>query len=220
MNGNPARAVAAVLAAAVLGVPHIARTAHNDEGDVPYLSALENEVLHEQNLARTNPAQYAHYVAAWLDYYEGKLRREPGRTPIQTIEGKRGVVRAVRFLQSQQPLPPLVPSQGLTRAAHDHVVDTGATGGMGHIGSDNSEPGDRVSRYGTWYGRVGENITYGGWTARELIIRLIIDDGIPDRGHRANIFNPEFHLTGVSFGRHAEYGTMCVITYAAEFDER
>lgn len=216
---NRARAAAAALLIVVIVAPHAARP-RAGKGDVPYLSELENEILREQNLARTHPARYAGYVAAWLDDYDGKLRRTPGRRPVQTVEGKRGVVRAVRFLQSQQPLPPLSPSRGLSRAAHDHVVDTGATGGMGHIGSDNSEPGDRVSRYGTWYGRVGENITYGGWTARELIIRLIIDDGIPDRGHRANLFNSEFRLTGVSFGRHAEYGTMCVITYAAEFDER
>jgi uncharacterized protein YkwD len=195
-----------------------ARTEHSD--NVDYLSDLENEVLREHNLARTNPGKYATYVAEWLQYYHGKKRTIPGRLPIQTTEGKRGVIAAVRFLEAQDPLPPLRASQGLARAAHDHVEDTGKKGWLGHLGSDDSEPADRVNRYGTWYGRVGENITYGGWDARELVVRLIIDDGIPNRGHRKNVFNPDFTLAGIAFGHHETYGSMCVITYAAEFEER
>jgi hypothetical protein len=210
--------ILAALALAVLFVPRATATAA-DAVTAPYLSEFEREVLREQNLARTDPGRYANYVADWLQYYHGKVRQLPGGLRINTIEGKRGVVRAVRFLQAQEPLPPLSPSAGLSRAARDHVVDTGAKGWMGHFGSDGSEPADRISRYGKWYGRVGENITYGGTAARELVIRLIIDDGIPDRGHRENIFNPQFTLSGVAFGLHDEYGTMCVISYAAEFEE-
>jgi uncharacterized protein YkwD len=206
---------AVVAGIVVLSTADTARTQSNAD----HLSDLEKEVLHEHNLARTNPGQYAKYVAEWLQYYHGKMRRVPGRLPIQTAEGRPGVVAAVRFLEAQDSLPPLVPSQGLARAARDHVEDTGEKGWMGHVGSDDSEPADRVSRYGKWYGRVGENITYGGWDARELVIRLIIDDGIPERGHRQNIFNPDFTFAGVSFGHHNTYGSMCVITYAAEFEE-
>ncbi len=41
-----------------------------------------------------------------------------------------------------------------------------------------------------------------------------------DRGHRLNLFSPEYRLAGVAFGEHRDYGTMCVITYAAEFESR
>ena len=50
----------------------IART--QSTPDASYLSDLEKEVLHEHNLARTNPAQYAKYVAEWLKYYKGKKK--------------------------------------------------------------------------------------------------------------------------------------------------
>jgi len=207
-------AAVAVLAAAMMvaGAAPVDRRGR-ERGDI------ESEVLREQNLARTDPHRYADYVEAWLPYYHGKTRLLPGEPSIRTIEGKEGVRDAVEFLRAQTPLPPLKPSQGLALAARDHVEDAGRKGWMGHIGSDDSEPADRVSRYGKWYRRVGENITYGGSVARELVIRLIIDDGIPDRGHRANIFNPEFTLTGAAFGLHADYGTMCVITYAADYEE-
>ena len=184
-----------------------------------YLSEHENEILREQNLARSDPAAYAEIVEEWLEYYRGRRRFLPGRRPVLTNEGVDAGEEAIRFLLVQEPVPPLAASQGLSKAARDHVRDSGPNARMGHIGSDDSEPADRVSRYGKWYGRVGENITYGGYGARELVIRLIIDDGIEDRGHRRNIFNPQYRIAGVSFGDHRGYRTMCVITYAAEFEE-
>jgi len=210
-------ALTCTLAVVPVTPSHTAGTAGTEYAK--YLSEHENEILREHNLARTDPAAYAKIVEEWREYYRGRRRFLPGRRPVWTNEGVEAVEEAMRFLLVQAPVPPLVASQGLSKAARDHVRDSGPNGGMGHIGSDESEPADRVNRYGKWYRRVGENITYGGYSARELIIRLIIDDGIEDRGHRRNIFNPQYRMAGVSFGDHRSYRTMCVITYAADFEE-
>ena len=207
-------ATVAIMVAGILLFPTPAEVVTQED----YLADIEVAVLREHNLARTQPDEYADYVEEWLRFYKGHRRRLPGRLPVWTTEGRDAVNEAVAFLRLQEPLPPLQASPGLARAAQAHVRDSGPNGGMGHIGGDGSEPADRVSRFGTWFGRVGENITYGGAEARELVIRLIIDDGVKDRGHRRNIFNREYRLAGVSFGRHESYGTMCVVTYAAEFD--
>jgi hypothetical protein len=50
---------------------------------------------------------------------------------------------------------------------------------------DGSSIPDRVSRYGEWEAKVGENCDYSSATeGMQIIINLLIDDGIEDRGHR------------------------------------
>ena len=42
-------------------------------------------------------------------------------------------------------------------------------------------------------GRVyGENLAYGTYDAMDTLLALAIDDGAPSRGHRENIFKPDF----------------------------
>lgn len=73
-------------------------------------------------------------------------------------------------------------------ASKDHVMDTGPTGVTGHTGTDGSSPSDRVSKYVKVEGMSGESVAYGDETAEQVMISLMIDDGVPGRGHRLNVF--------------------------------
>ncbi len=196
------------------------RPSHADKWKKPrYLNRVEAEVVREINRARTDPAGYARHFQSWLQYYDGNMRRLPDRTPVRTKEGTDAVHDAIRYLRSAKALHPLEPSRGMSRGARDHVRDMGPSGALGHEGYDDSRAGTRVNRYGNWGKRIGENIAYGGDRARDIVMRLIIDDGVPGRGHRHNIFDPEFYFIGVAFGRHKTYDTMCVITLAGDYTE-
>ena len=98
-----------------------------------------------------------------------------------------------------------------------HVIDQGGYGATGHQGGDNSNPWDRMARFGRWIGTAGENISYGVSSPREIVMNLIVDAGVGNRGHRKNIFYAKFGVAGVACGRHARYGTMCVIDFAGGF---
>jgi uncharacterized protein YkwD len=60
---------------------------------------------------------------------------------------------------------------------------------------------------------IGENIAYGPTSARGMVLQLIIDDGMPDRGHRKNFFTPGFTQAGVACADHPDYQTICVIDF-------
>ncbi|MEY2479657.1 MAG: hypothetical protein QOI04_584 [Verrucomicrobiota bacterium] len=176
-------------------------------------------VVREMNLARQNPALYATFVEELRPYYNGNTLSLPGHTMLRTKEGVRAIDEATKFLRSARPQPALNLSAGMCRAAADHCADQ-ANGRMGHSGSDWSNPGGRISRYGQWSLGWGENIAYGQKSARDIVLALIIDDGVRGRGHRKNIFNPSFAVAGAAVGSHAVYQTVCSIDFAGGYAER
>lgn len=182
-----------------------------------YLTDLEKAVVRELNAVRSNPQGYAKHIKARLKYYNGNRYEYPGQTVLMTMEGASAAQECYEFLMKASPIDTLKPSKGMSLAARDHVEDQGPTGKTGHNGRDGSSPFDRIERYGKWLKIAGENIDYGNDNAREIVIALLIDDGVPSRGHRNNIFNPDFKVVGVACGYHAKYRAMCVMTFAGGF---
>jgi uncharacterized protein YkwD len=185
--------------------------------DVDYLTSLEKDVVLEMNKVRTDPQKYGElYIRPMLRYYSGKNYSVPGQITIVTQEGTSAVNGCITALNRANSVGILIPEKGLSLAAKDHVTDQSETGQTGHNGSDRSTPESRMKRYGIFSGSwtLGENIAYGETTGRNIVCQLLIDDGVPNRGHRTNIMNRAFTQTGVGYGTHTQYRTSCTITYA------
>ena len=99
-------------------------------------------------------------------------------------------------------------------AAKDHTQDTGSKGLTGHEGSDKSLTGERLERYGRWSGGNAENVSYGKDYGINVVMQLLVDDGVPSRGHRRNLFDPDFTKTGSFSGPHTTQRKMTCIVYA------
>ncbi len=188
--------------------------------DTSFAAPIELAVVAELNLARTQPAAYIDILKEYKSHIKGNYLERPGEITVVLNEGAKAVDLAIAFLQKQKPIPPLTLSKGLSLAARDHAKDQGKTGQTGHTGSDKSTMGQRIERYGQWESTAGENIAYGGETARDVVIQLIVDDGVPSRGHRTNIFNEKFLVVGIAFGTHPGYRTVCVQDFAGGYKER
>jgi uncharacterized protein YkwD len=185
--------------------------------NVNYLTGIEKDVVLEMNKARTNPKKYAElYIQPRLRYFNGRNYSVPGQITIVTQEGGAAVHACITALSRADSAGVLRPERGLSRAAKDHVTDQSRTGQIGHDGSDRSTPETRMKRYGAFSGSWtwGENISYGDATGREVVCSLLIDDGVPSRGHRTNIMNRAFTQTGVGYETHTQYRTSCTIDYA------
>jgi uncharacterized protein YkwD len=175
--------------------------------------AAEAGIVAEINRARADPAGYARELRRYRTLYRNGVVWTPGNpVGLRTHEGTAAVDEAIRFLATQAPLPPLAQASHLRRAAADHVADQGASGARGHQGGDGSSPAQRIRRRGGGpYGASGEVIAYGPEDAVSFVRGLIIDDGVPDRGHRILLFSPRFRFAGAACGRHPGWRYMCVV---------
>ncbi|WP_167608827.1 CAP domain-containing protein [Maribellus sediminis] len=193
----------------------------NTAANASYLSSLEKEVIYEINLFRSNPAKYSElYIAPLANYYDSKILRYPGDKSIRTVEGVRALNECVRELKKMSYKPILNPDKSLSLSARDHQLDQQKSGLTGHTGTDHSNLRQRIERYGTWQTRIGENIAYGNSNARQIVVFLLIDDGVRDRGHRATLLNPDFKVVGLACGKHPVYETMCVLDFAGGMIEK
>lgn len=177
----------------------------------PREPTLNDAVLAEINFARAHPQDYARRLLLQpvSDWERGLAdRTDPA-----------AVAEAIAFLQRQAPLPPLRPDDRLTAAALEHVAAQGAAGQTGHEGSNGEAFDARLRRHGVEAQMWGENIAYGPTRPGDVVRELIIDSGVPDRGHRRNIFYATFDTAGVSCGPHRDYAAMCVMDFASRVAE-
>lgn len=185
--------------------------------NVDYLSEVEKDVVLEMNKARSNPALYAEmYISPRIKNFNGKTYNKF----LLTQEGATVVEECAKYMAKAKPLPLLKAEKGLSLAAKDHSSTQGETDKTGHTGIDGSTPFTRIGKYGT-YKTAGENIAYGSTQGREIVVDLLIDDGVANRGHRKNIMNGQFDASGVGFTKkHKTYGSVCVITYAGGYKDK
>jgi len=156
---------------------------------------LEPAVLREINWVRAHPGEFAE-----------QLRDGPET---------RATDEAIDFLQRRAPAPPLQFNDRLRLSAADHAADERRHGAFTHTGSDGSSAGERMHRAGVWAGMMAEEMSAGAASADDVVRQLIIDEDVPDRGHRNDLMDPFLKQAGVGCASHRVYGVICVIDLAS-----
>jgi len=205
-------AVTAVLAMLVLILPvqltaqegvwgswdeNVVRSLHT-ASNIGTLNEEEKKVILFINMARHDGPLFA---STFLDAYltENNI-------------SKNSYVRSLyRDLKKTAGLPHLEPEPDLISTAISHALATGESGRTGHL--DFKKRFEQVM--GNPYGLVAENLSYGYAEAIDIVISLLIDDGIRDLGHRRNMLNPQFNSAGVAIRPHKTYRISCVIDFGS-----
>ena len=156
---------------------------------------IEPAVLAEINYVRAHPQDYA--------------RQLRGAEPTDAT------LEAIDYLESRSPAPPLSLSHGLEVSAARHAADEGEHDAFEHTGTDGSSAGERMRRAGVWAGVMAEVMAAGDESAQAIVRQLIVDEGVPGRGHRKDLLDPYLREAGVGCAPHPEYGTICVVDLAS-----
>ena len=71
-----------------------------------------------------------------------------------------------------------------------------------------------IEKYCEWDGACAENLDFGFRNAENIILNLLIDDGVKERNQRYNLFHPDFKYIGIGIEPHRDYGICIVVGYA------
>lgn len=147
------------------------------------MSDEELQMVKEINLVRSNPKGYVQYIEDYINHL--KLHGDMGSS-IQSAK------ELIGELKSTSPLSILQPMQCVYMAAQKHGLDQKKRGDTDHQGSDGSWPWDRVLRECSSLQDGNENLVGGPDDIRRAVILLLVDDGIPNRGHRKTMLQPNW----------------------------
>jgi uncharacterized protein YkwD len=158
-----------------------------------FQSKKQSETVFYCNLARMNGALFVKTVLRPYCRFTGDTTYTPY---LQSLIGQ---------LNSQKNAQPLKYGLWLSIMAKVHAVKSGIKGRTGHQNFERRLWLTMQFRKGA-----AENCAYGLLHPLDIVIALLIDEGIPGVGHRKNILDPKFKRIGVGFSRHKTFGTNCV----------
>lgn len=185
----------------------------------PLPPSLEEKVLSELNAVRKKPQSYIGHLWEYRKAFDGNQVKLSDGTTLLTKEGLVPVNEAIRELNEALQVTSLDLSRGLSKAARAHLEDLIKTNTSGHSSSDGTPFDKRLAKFGSVNGASAENITYSSKTQKDILMKMIIDDGTANRNHRKNVFNPKFKKIGIATGNHPTYGPVCVVIFAEGFTE-
>lgn len=189
----------------------------NTAKNCSYMSADEREMIYEINRVRSNPKSYLVYINPLLIEAREKLKKY-GKGPknysltyssthgldkndIDTTwhyryeEEVKALNSLVADLSKLKKLSVLQPDTGIYKAACKHAEDQRShEWKLGHTGTDGSNPWDRITRFSPAMSFGNENIAGNSefTIARDIVIQLLVDDGISGYGHRYNLLDPQW----------------------------
>ena len=186
----------------------------NEQEKIDY-NSIQIQLYEELNSLRENPKRYISLIEKQMKTIKknGVLNKENSNLQIQTIEGKAAYEEAIQFLEKQKPVPPLVKDAKLSYAAQDLVKDIGERGVVTHRDKKGQFTSERIEKYCEWESCANEVIEVSSKNPQDILISLLVDDGIKNRSDRKALFQDSYNFVGISSGPHCEYEIVTVFVF-------
>ncbi len=154
-----------------------------------YMTREERKMVDEINLMRSNPPGYVQYVEEYLEDF-----KKSGWGGDQIAREEATGQELIKELKKMSPLSILQPHQELYNVCITHGKDALQKGSLDHNDSKGRSPYDHIIS-NTELTDGTENLAGGMNSVRKTVIMLLIDTGIPNRGHRKALVNPLWNYT-------------------------
>lgn len=167
-------------------------TAANTAANCTYMDSLERDIIKYCNLARLFPKKFARLE---VQNYNGSVEQPE---QYKNSDNKRSLILD---LNASKACGAYSPDSSLTQIAECFQTELATSGKTGHDRKKCSED------------YLAENCSFGKSTAKDIVLQLLIDEGIASLGHRKNILNEKYTQIGVAFGEHKKYRNCCVMDF-------
>jgi hypothetical protein len=160
-----------------------------------YMTQEEKSVIYVLNLARMNPGLFMETVIKSYATYSGNKNLVKSRF-YKSLLSEMGEMKS---------LPLLVPDEKCFQSASCHASSSGKFSYVGHVRQ--TKDCKKTESY------KAECCSYGFSKAIDIIVTLLIDEGVASLAHR-NIMFSLYYKAAVSIQPHKEYQTNTVIDFA------
>ena len=184
------------------------------------MSDLPSLIISEINKVRQNPSSYIPLIKKQKDLIKGEILYRTNETPIQLTEGIKSFENAIEYLKKKKKVLKLEENKNLNLAALDLVNDIGPKGLFSHEDSNGNNLNDRIEKYCEWENCCNEIIQFSTNKPEEIIIDIIVDDGIENKLNRESLFNDNYKFIGCGINEHKDFGFVIAIILVGGIREK
>ena len=184
------------------------------------MSELSSLIISEINKVRQNPSSYISLIKKQKDLIKGEILYRENESPIQLTEGEKSFQNAIDYLKKKKKTFKLEENNNLNLAALDLVNDIGPKGLFSHEDSNGNNLNDRIEKYCEWENCCNEIIQFSSKKPEEIIIDIIVDDGIENKLNRESLFNDNYKFIGCGINEHKDFGFVIAIILVGGIREK
>mmetsp|Transcript_52723 Transcript_52723/g.115595 ORF Transcript_52723/g.115595 Transcript_52723/m.115595 type:complete len:917 (-) Transcript_52723:62-2812(-) len=172
---------------------------------------LGQDIAKQINQLRRDPLQYVRNLAANVEASNNGAVIFPDGLAVEIPSGG-SVDDLFEAVEGVDSLPKVALSKSLSKACADHAEDMSSRNFCSHIGSDNSTPEARVSRYGTYETHCGQNIAFNVHSGQSAVWYMLLDPS-----QRTSLLNTKLTTVGAASRPHPSGGTVVVLLMVDKF---